>query len=229
FGNILAAYFAYSMGMPVNKLICASNSNNVLTDFIRTGNYNKNREFITTVSPSMDILVSSNLERLLYILSGRNSEKTAGYMNALKTQGEYTVDDTVKNAVSELFYGGFCSEEETLETISALYNDSGYLCDTHTAVAVNVYKKYLDETSDTTPAVIVSTASPYKFSRAVLSAVEGKEITEEDEFKIVDSLSELTKTEIPAPLEATRTLEDRFSTVIESEDMPQYVLKALGI
>lgn len=229
FGNILAAYFAHSMGMPVNKLICASNSNNVLTDFIRTGSYNKNRKFITTVSPSMDILVSSNLERLLYIFSGRNSEKTAAYMNALKTQGEYTVDDTVKNAVSELFYGGYCSEEETLETISALYNDSGYLCDTHTAVAVNVYKKYLDETSDTTPAVIVSTASPYKFSRAVLSAVEGREITEEDEFKVVDSLSELTKSEIPAPLEATRTLEDRFSTVIESEDMPQYVLKTLGL
>ncbi len=229
FGNILAAYFAYSMGMPVNKLICASNSNNVLTDFIKTGNYNKNRDFITTVSPSMDILVSSNLERLLYILSDRNSEKTAEYMNALKAQGEYTVDESIKKSVSDKFYGGFCTEEETLKTIEALYKDSNYLCDTHTAVAVNVYEKYLEETGDKTPAVIASTASPYKFSRAVLEAVEGKEITEEDEFKVVDTLKELTNTQIPAPLEATRTLEDRFSTVIESEDMPQFVLKSLGL
>lgn len=229
FGNILAAYFAYQMGMPVNKLICASNSNNVLTDFINTGKYNKNRKFITTVSPSMDILVSSNLERLLYILSGRDSEKTAEYMNALKTQGEYTVENCVKASVSEMFYGGYCTEEETLETISALYKDSNYLCDTHTAVAVNVYEKYLKETGDSTPAVIASTASPYKFSRAVLSAIEGKEITEEDEFKVVDTLSALTNTEIPAPLEETRTLEDIFSAVIESDTMPQYVLKALGL
>ena len=229
FGNILAAYFAYEMGMPVGKLICASNTNNVLTDFINTGNYNKNRDFITTVSPSMDILVSSNLERLLYILSERDAEKTAEYMTALKTKGEYTVDDSIKNAVKEMFYGGFTSEEETYKTINALYNESGYLCDTHTAVAVNVYEKYLEKTGDRTPAVIASTASPYKFSRAVLSAVKNTEITEEDEFSIVDTLSELTNTEIPAPLEATRTLEDRFSKVIESEDMPEYVLASLGL
>ncbi len=229
FGNILAAYFAYSMGMPVNKFICASNSNNVLTDFINTGNYNKNRKFLTTVSPSMDILVSSNLERLLYILSNRDSEKTAEYMNALKTKGEYTVDENIKKVVSELFCGGFATEEETLDTIETLYNDSNYLCDTHTAVAVNVYEKYLEKTGDETPAVIASTASPYKFSRAVLEALKGNKITEDDEFKVVDTLSELTKTEIPAPLEATRTLQDRFNTVIESAQMPEYVLKTLGL
>lgn len=229
FGNILAAYFAYKMGMPVNKLICASNSNNVLTDFINSGNYNKNRKFITTVSPSMDILVSSNLERLLYVLSDRNSDKTSEYMKALKSEGEYTVEDSVKAAVGEMFAGGFCTEEETYDTIAALYKDAGYLSDTHTAVAVNVYEKYVDETGDKTPAVIASTASPYKFSRAVLSAVGGKEITEPDEFKVVDTLSSLTNTEIPEPLEATRTLEDRFSTVINVSDMPAYVLDSLNI
>ncbi len=229
FGNILAAYFAYCMGMPVNKLICASNSNNVLTDFISTGTYDKNREFITTVSPSMDILVSSNLERLLYILSGRNDAETKEYMTALKTKGVYSVGDNIKNVVSEMFSGGYCSESETLETIASLYNDSNYLCDTHTAVAVNVYEKYLKETEDRTPAVIASTASPYKFSRAVLSAIEGKEITTEDEFEIVDTMTAKTGVSIPAPLEATRTMEDRFSDIIEPSTMPEYVLSSLGL
>ncbi len=229
FGNILAAYFAGCMGMPLGKLICASNSNNVLTDFINTGVYNKNRDFITTVSPSMDILVSSNLERLLYVLSGRNDAETKEYMTALKTQGTYEVSESIKETVNELFSGGFCSEQETLDTISALYNDTDYLCDTHTAVAVNVYEKYIEATGDKTPAVIASTASPYKFSRAVLSAVEGKEITDEDEFAVVDKLTSVTGVAIPAPLEATRTMNDRFSDVIEPETMPEYVLGALGL
>lgn len=229
FGNILAAYFAYCMGMPVNKLICASNSNNVLTDFISDGVYDKNRDFITTVSPSMDILVSSNLERLLYILSDRDDVLTKEYMTALKTQGKYAVSDSIKESVSEMFSGGYCSEEETLATIASLYGDTNYLCDTHTAVAVNVYEKYLSETGDTTPAVIASTASPYKFSRAVLSAIEGKEITDTDEFAIVDRMTEKTGVPIPAPLEATRTMEDRFSDVIEPDTMPEYVLNSLGL
>lgn len=229
FGNILAAYFANCMGMPVNKLICASNSNNVLTDFITTGTYDKNRAFITTVSPSMDILVSSNLERLLYILSGRNDAETKDYMSALKTQGVYTVSNNIKSVVTDMFIGGYCSEEETIETISSLYNDSKYLCDTHTAVAVNVYEKYLKETGDNTPAVIASTASPYKFSRAVLSAVKGESITEEDEFAIVDTLNEITGVEIPAPLEATRTMADRFSDIIDPDTMSSYVLESLGL
>ena len=229
FGNILAAYFAYSMGMPVNKLICASNSNNVLTDFIKTGTYDKNRDFITTVSPSMDILVSSNLERLLYVLSGRNDKETAEYMSALKSKGVYAVSDDIKAVVTDMFSGGYCNETETIATIASLYNEAGYLCDTHTAVAVNVYEKYLEETGDKTPAVIASTASPYKFSRAVLSAIEGKDITTEDEFEIVDTLTAKTGVPIPAPLEATRAMQDRFSDVIESDDMPSYVLKSLGL
>ena len=229
FGNILAAYFANCMGMPVNKLICASNSNNVLTDFISTGTYDKNRDFITTVSPSMDILVSSNLERLLYILSGRNDQQTKEYMTDLKTKGIYTVDGKIKDVVTQMFSGGYCSEEETIDTISSLYNESGYLCDTHTAVAVNVYEKYIEATGDKTPAVIASTASPYKFSRAVLTAVKGTEITEEDEFKVVDTMNEITGVEIPAPLEATRTMEDRFSDIIDPETMSEYVLKTLGL
>lgn len=229
FGNILAAYFAYKMGMPVNRLVCASNSNNVLTDFIESGVYNKNRKFITTVSPSMDILVSSNLERLLYLLSDRDSDKTREYMNALKTCGEYTVDDNLKKAVSGMFCGGYCSEDETIKTIADVFNDTGYLCDTHTAVAVNVYEKYVEKTSDRTPAVIASTASPYKFSRAVLSAVEGVEITDADEFAVVDKLSDKTNTQIPAPLEATRELKDRFDGVIAPEDMPGFVLESLGL
>ena len=229
FGNILAAYFAYCMGMPVNKLICASNSNNVLTDFITSGTYDKNRDFITTVSPSMDILVSSNLERLLYILSGRNDEETKEYMTSLKTKGVYTVNENIKTVVTEMFSGGYCSEEDTIKTITSLYNDTHYLCDTHTAVAVNVYEKYIEATGDKTPAVIASTASPYKFSRAVLSAVKGREITEEDEFAIVDTMKEITGVEIPAPLEATRTMEDRFSDVIEADAMSSYVLNSLGL
>lgn len=229
FGNILAAYFAKQMGLPVNKLICASNSNNVLTDFITTGTYDKNRKFITTVSPSMDILVSSNLERLLYLLSDRDDNLDREYMSALGNDGKYTVNETVKNAVQADFCGGCCSEDETISTIASLYKDTGYLCDTHTAVAVNVYEKYVDSTGDKTPNIIASTASPYKFSRAVLSAVTGEEITEANEFAIVDRLSSLTNTEIPAPLEATRTMEDRFKNLISVDEMPQYVVNSLEL
>lgn len=229
FGNILAAYFAKQMGLPVNKLICASNSNNVLTDFIATGTYDKNRKFITTVSPSMDILVSSNLERLLYILSGRNDRLDTEYMQSLAKEGKYTVNDAVKAAVQTDFYGDCCSEAETVETISALYKDTGYLCDTHTAVAVNVYEKYVKATGDKTPNIIASTASPYKFSRAVLSAITGEAITESDEFAVVDRLSSLTNTDIPAPLEATRNMKDRFKNLINVDEMPEYVVASLGL
>ena len=154
---------------------------------------------------------------------------TKEYMNALKTAGVYSVSENIKNVVTDMFSGGYCSETETLETIASLYNESGYLCDTHTAVAVNVYEKYLEATGDKTPAVIASTASPYKFSRAVLSAIEGKDITTEDEFEVVDTMTAKTGVEIPAPLEATRTMEDRFSDIIESDTMPEYVLNSLGL
>ena len=185
FGNILASYYASLMGLPINKFICASNSNNVLTDFIKTGVYDKNRNFYTTISPSMDILVSSNLERLLYKLSGDNDEVTRGWMNALKSEGKYEVSDDVKAVINEKFYGGFCDDKNTEATIHEMFEQDKYLCDTHTAVAINVYKQYVEETGDKTPSVIASTASPYKFSKAVLEAVEPNATLPETEFDMV--------------------------------------------
>ena len=172
FGDILAGYYAKRMGLPVHKFICASNSNNVLTDFIRTGTYDKKRAFYTTISPSMDILVSSNLERLLYHLCGEDTEKLTGWMNALQSGGAYTVDAATADAVRALFYGGCCDDKETVEVIRNTFEKDGYLCDTHTAVAVGVYEQYLKETGDNTPAVIASTASPYKFPDSVLDAFD---------------------------------------------------------
>ncbi len=229
FGNILASYYAYCMGLPIYKFICASNSNNVLTDFINTGVYNKNRQFYTTISPSMDILVSSNLERLLYKLSGDSDISTKEWMTKLKTEGSYTVTPEVKDAVSTAFYGGYCDDEATKATIAKMYRDAGYLCDTHTAVAVNVYDQYITETGDKTPTVIASTASPYKFSKAVLSAVnDGKELPE-SEFDMVDMLNNITGVDIPAPLASLKDKKARFSDVVKVDNMPYYVLKSLGI
>ncbi len=229
FGNILASYYAFCMGLPINKFICASNSNNVLTDFISTGVYDKNRQFYTTISPSMDILVSSNLERLLYKLSGDNDEITKEWMTQLKTVGKYEVTPEVRDAVSKLFYGGFCDDAQTKETIAKMYREENYLCDTHTAVAVSVYDKYVSETGDKTPTVIASTASPYKFSKAVLSAVsEGKELPE-SEFDMVDLLNKITGVEIPAPLASLKDKKSRFSDVVKTNEMPDYVLGALGV
>ncbi len=229
FGNILASYYAFCMGLPINRFICASNSNNVLTDFINTGVYDKNRRFYTTISPSMDILVSSNLERLLYKLSGDSDEITKEWMTKLKTEGEYEVTPEVKDGVSKAFYGGFCDDESTKATIAKMFKEDGYLCDTHTAVAVNVYDKYVSETGDKTPTVIASTASPYKFSKAVLSAVnDGKELPE-SEFDMVDMLHDITGADIPAPLASLKNKTARFSDVVNVEEMPDYVLKSLGI
>ena len=229
FGNILASYYAYCMGLPINKFICASNSNNVLTDFINTGVYDKNRQFYTTISPSMDILVSSNLERLLYKLSGENDEVTKDWMTKLKAEGKYEVTPEVKDIVSKAFYGGFCDDKATKATISKMYKDEGYLCDTHTAVAVNVYDQYVSETDDKTPTVIASTASPYKFSKAVLSAVnDGNEIPD-SEFDMVDMLNSITSVDVPVPLASLKDKKARFSDVVKVDEMPDYVLKSLGI
>ncbi len=228
FGNILASYYAMKMGLPVKKFICASNANNVLTDFIRTGTYDKKRTFYTTISPSMDILVSSNLERLLYHLTDGNAEKVAGWMKELSANGQYTVDEEVKEKLNALFYGGFCDDVHTQETIRTLYKEENYLCDTHTAVAVNVYQQYFAETGDTTPAIIASTASPYKFAASVLEAVS-EEALPEDEFAMVEALSACTKTPIPAPLSALREAEVRFTFTCKVEEMPQTVLKNLSI
>ena len=229
FGNILASYYASLMGLPVKKFICASNSNNVLTDFINTGVYDRNRQFYTTTSPSMDILVSSNLERLLYKLSGDSDAATSEWMNALKSEGRYEVTDEIKEVIAEKFFGGCCDDAQTQETISRLFGQSGYLCDTHTAVAVNVYEQYVNKTGDLTPAVIASTASPYKFSKAVLEAVCKGEKLPETEFEMVDRLNEVTGMAVPAPLAGLKNKTARFGDVVESADMQAYVLSALGI
>ena len=229
FGNILASYYAYRMGLPIKKFICASNSNNVLTDFIATGTYDKNRSFYATISPSMDILVSSNLERFLYHMTECDDVKVKEWMTALKTKGVYSVDGEIKDKITALFTGGFCDDDKTKAVIDEFFNKYGYLCDTHTAVAVSVYKEYVESTGDRTPAVIDSTASPYKFSGSVLSAIANGEQLPDDEFAMVDMLSEKTGTAVPAPLAALKDKETRFTNVCEADEMPGFVLNALGV
>ena len=229
FGNILAAYFAKHMGVPIKTLICASNDNKVLYDFFKTGTYDRKREFILTSSPSMDILISSNLERLLYKLSGNNADTTKELMTALKTVGKYEVSDEIKAEITSKFFGGFCNDEQTKATIKALFDTDKYLCDTHTAVAVNVYEQYVEQTGDTTPSVIASTASPYKFSKAVLEAVSDGTDLPENEFDMVEKLFEVSNAPVPAPLAALKDKKARFSDVTEVNSMPQYVLDALNI
>ena len=229
FGNILAAYFANLMGLPINKFICASNSNNVLTDFINTGIYDKNRCFHTTISPSMDILVSSNLERLLYILSNNNDALVKEWMNELKTNGKYEVTDEVKSVIKEKFYGSYCDDEQTKATIKKLYDTNNYLCDTHTAVAVNVYEQYVKDTNDTTLTLIASTASPYKFSKSVLEAVNEDAQLPENEFDMVEMLNQITGVAVPTPLAELKNKTSRFSDVTEADSMESYVLNALKI
>ncbi len=229
FGNILASYYAYRMGLPINKFICASNSNNVLTDFLNTGTYNKNREFFTTVSPSMDILVSSNLERFLYHMTGEDETKINKWMDELKAAGTYTVDDSTMKNISEFFVGGYCDENGTKRTIDEFFNKYGYLCDTHTAVAVSVYNDYVKRTGDKTPTVVDSTASPYKFSGSVLSAISKGEALPSDEFAMVDALVQNSGVPAPLPLAALRDKQTRFTTVCAPDDMPAHVLSFLGI
>ncbi len=228
FGNILAAYYAKKMGVPIGKLICASNSNNVLTDFLETGTYDRNRDFYTTSSPSMDILISSNLERLLFHLSGEDDAKIREYMNGLATCGKYTVSDDIKAAVLDNFAAGFTTDELTFETINKTYTEKNYLSDTHTAVAIKVYDDYVAKTGDNTPTVIAATASPYKFSKSVLTALGGADETL-DEFSMTDALSAKTNTEIPAPLAGLKDKEVRFTSVSEIADMEQCVYDLLGI
>lgn len=228
FGNILAGYYAMQMGIPVNKLICASNSNNVLTDFLKTGTYDKNRKFFTTVSPSMDILISSNLERLVYDMSGKDDKKLTEYMTSLSAEGKYTVDDEIKEKISDLFVGGCCSDEETLATIKNTFDKYNYLCDTHTAVAVKVYEDYYKESGDLTKSVIVSTASPYKFSGDVLSALEPN-FKADDEFEVIEKLENISGTTAPTQLKNLKNKEVRFNNVCDKDDMEKIVLKNLKI
>lgn len=228
FGNILAAYYAKHMGVPVNKLICASNINNVLTDFINTGVYDRNRKFYTTCSPSMDILISSNLERLLYLMTGRNDELIKEWFGKLAAEGRYEVTDDIKAKLKDEFYADFCDDEQTKAAIHAVYEKYSYTCDTHTAVAVKVYEDYRKETGDTTRTIIASTASPYKFSASVLEAVEGK-TSELDEYDMVDRLAELSNIPVPSALADLKNKPERFSDSIESGDMQEYVLRCLGV
>ena len=228
FGNILAAYYAYEMGLPVNKFICASNSNNVLTDFINTGVYDRNRDFYTTISPSMDILVSSNLERLLYKMSENDDKLVAELMAKLKSDGVYEVPANIKEKISASFYGGCCDEELTKTTIKNLFENQGYLCDTHTSVAVAVYDDYVKATNDVTPAVIASTASPYKFSKSVLEALSTGTLPE-SEFDMVDMLHSISDMAVPVPIAELKGLEARFDNVTEKDGMKNTVFKALGI
>ncbi len=224
FGNILAAYYAKKMGIPVGKLICASNCNDVLTEFIRTGVYNRNRPFHTTMSPSMDILISSNLERMLFELSGENDEEVRGYMKKLVEDGGYTVSESIRAKMQDLFWGGFCTEEETEKTIGAYYK-TGYLIDTHTAVAANVLEQYRAETGDDTVTVFVSTASPYKFCDHVLRAI-GEEV-EGEGVEQIDQLLRVTGVAAPSRLAALKGKTRRFDDCTEKQAMEGKVLEFL--
>lgn len=227
FGNILAAYYAKHMGIPVNKLICASNINNVLTDFINTGVYDRNRQFYATVSPSMDILISSNLERLLYLMTDKNDALIREWFGKLASEGKYEVNADVKAKLADEFAAGFCDDAQTKETIHSIYEKYSYTCDTHTAVAVKVYNDYKAATGDTTKTVIASTASPYKFSAAVLEALEGK-VSDIDEYSKVDKIAELSDIPVPSALAELKNKPERFNDVIDKADQKDYVLRTLS-
>jgi len=230
FGNILAAYYAKKMGLPVNKFICASNKNNVLTDFITTGVYNKNRDFHTTISPSMDILISSNLERLLFDLYDGNDEEIAKLMKALNTEGKYQVSDSVKAKISDLFEAGCADDAQTMEAIKSCYEEYGYVIDTHTAVAKSVYDDYAKRTGDETKTVIASTASPFKFNQSVLIALKGYEfVTGKDEFMLLDELSDISGFDIPTSLAELKNKMKLFNIVCEKDQMAEVVNDFLSI
>lgn len=229
FGNILAAYYAMQMGLPIQKLICASNTNNVLTDFLQTGTYDRNRAFYATTSPSMDILISSNLERLLYHMTEANARQVKEWMDALSQDGKYTVDSYVIDKIKSIFDAGYCDEAHVAETIRTTFKQSHYLCDTHTAVAVDVYHQYVARTGDDLPTVVDSTASPYKFSASVLEAVQNGTIPAVSEFEMVEELHEVTGAPVPAPLSALKEKAVRFRNVCKKEEMANQVFALLGI
>ena len=227
FGNILAAYFAKNMGVPIGKLICASNDNKVLYDFFTTGEYNRNREFILTTSPSMDILISSNLERLIYKIAGEDAKKNAEFMRKLSEEGRYTITEEMKERLTD-FAGGFATEEEVAEEIHNMYEKTGYVLDTHTAVASDVYRKYRAESGDKTKTVIASTASPYKFTRSVMNAIDSK-YDHMGDFELVDELSRISKTAVPKAIEEIRTAPVLHDTVVEADGMKEIVKKFLSM
>lgn len=227
FGNILAAFYAKNMGVPVAKLICASNENKVLYDFFETGVYDKNREFILTSSPSMDILISSNLERLIYQIAGRNAETTADMMKALVTAGKYSITDEMKAQMQD-FIGGWADEQQTATEIRRMYETAGYVMDTHTAVASAVYHNYRTQTGDETKTVIASTASPYKFATSVMGAIDEKYQGMED-FALIDELCKTSGVTVPKAVEEIRTAPVLHDTVCETKDMQKTVEEILGL
>ena len=227
FGNILAAYYAKKMGLPVDKLICASNENKVLYDFFSSGTYDRNRDFILTSSPSMDILISSNLERLIYFACGKDAEKNAAFMQSLTNDGKYVITADMKEKLSD-FWGGTATEEECFAKIKALYEKEQYIIDTHTAVAGAVYDKYVNETGDDTPTVIASTASPYKFSRSVMTAID-ESYKDQEDFALIDALCEKSGVAIPPAIEQIRTAPVLHDTVVDKTEMKQAVCTWLGL
>ncbi|HCT90797.1 MAG TPA: threonine synthase, partial [Lachnospiraceae bacterium] len=227
FGNILAAYYAKQMGVPIGRLVCASNENKVLYDFFATGTYDRNREFILTSSPSMDILVSSNLERLIYRIAGDSEEKNRELMKELSAGGSYTVTDEMREKISD-FYGGYATEEETAGTIRALYEKTGYVLDTHTAVAACVCRKYREEKGGTAKNMVVSTASPFKFTRSVMTAIDPDHEKLTD-FEMIDELSRIAGVKVPQAIEDIRTAPVRHTTVADADKMADAVEAFLEI
>lgn len=227
FGNILAAYYAKEMGLPIDRLICASNDNKVLFDFFRTGLYDKNRDFILTSSPSMDILISSNLERLIFKVLGEQAEANTSLMDDLAKKGFYEIGQVEKEKLKD-FYGNYAGQEEVSKTIKRMYEDTGYVLDTHTAVAACVYEKYRQETGDDRKTVIASTASPYKFLRDVLKSIDEKYDSWQD-FDLIDELERISNVKIPRAIDEIRRAEIRHQMVVEPSEMPQTVLNILGV
>lgn len=227
FGNILAAFYAKNMGLPINKLICASNDNKVLYDFFKTGTYDRNREFVLTSSPSMDILISSNLERLIYRIAGNDAQKNRELMAALSSDGVYSITDEMKAALED-FYGNYADEEETANEIKRVYEGCGYVLDTHTSVASAVYQKYVKETGDTTKTVIASTASPFKFTRSVMNAID-KKYDAMGDFELVDELSKIANVKVPQAIEDIRTAPVVHDYQCDADKMKDAVKKFLKL
>ncbi len=230
FGNILASWYAREMGLPVNKLICASNENNVLTEFINTGIYNREREFRKTISPSMDILISSNLERLLFELAGRDAGQVRDWMDRLKNEGRYAIYGEEKRKLNEMYWAQYSTEQETVETIREVYQEYGYLVDPHTAVGIDVYEKYVIATGDMTKTVIASTASPFKFNRSVAGAIFGEDrIAGMDEFELLDVLSRHCSLPVPAGLAGLAQRPVLHKRICNREDMKDQVMQILDL
>ena len=227
FGNILAAYYAKNMGIPIAKLICAYNENKVLYDFFQTGTYDRNREFVLTTSPSMDILISSNLERLIYKISGEDARKDTDLMTELKTKGSYAITGEMKANLAD-FAAGYATEEQVAKTIHDIYEDTGYVMDTHTAVAATVYKAYREDSKDDRKTVIASTASPYKFAGSVMSAIDPK-YKGQDDFKLIEELQKVSGTELPNAIKEIMNAEIRHNTECDVDQMEQTVKNILGV